>query len=866
MRIKKKGFAFIALLFAVWFGTGLIAPPDTAGAEFRSQWPSNIERPWAGSDFWTNPLQDWRVRNGRLECFVAGGDRNVYLLTRDVADTTGSLSMSVRTGRLEEDRQPLEEGFVGFRVGIRGVFHDYRDNAVRGMGMDAGMAADGRLFIGKLEERAPKVSPPFQNLELRLTAEPAGSEYTLQLAAFDANGKELARVTRRNVKADWLTGGVALVCHSGPVEDTPPPPAEVKATEFGGKPAARRGGTCRFWFRDWSVSGSKVVAHDERAYGPILFTLHTLSRGILKLTAQMAPVEPTREQVALEIKESASSAWKTLASAPIDPLARTSTFRIPGWDDTKDLPYRVVYRGQAYGGTIREDPKAKPQIVFAAFTGNNDMGFPHADVVAHVSHFKPDLLVFTGDQIYEGVGEYGTQRHPVETAALDYLRKWYIFGWEYRDLLKDIPAICLPDDHDVYQGNIWGAGGRHAENADQGGYTMPPEWVNAVQRMQTSHLPDAYDPTPVKQGITVYYCPLIYGGVSVAVIEDRKWKSSPAEFLPEARIVNGFPRNPNYDAARDGDAPGAQLLGSRQLDFLNHWTADWSGGAWMKVVVSQTLWADVTTLPRGTQNDDVVPRLPYMQPGEYPEDDEPTMDHDTDGWPQSGRNRALHAIRRGLALHIAGDQHLGSTVHYGIDDWNDAAFALCVPSVANLWPRRWFPKQPGRNRKPGSPRYTGEFLDAFGNKITVYAVSNPEAVGVEPVEINNRAPGYGIVVFDRNTRQITLANWPRWVDPSAPGAKPYPGWPITIDQIDNGLEATKWVLPKIETPGVNDPVLQVIDQSNDEVVYTLRIKGTSFIPRVFRPGNYTVNVSSLEKGFQKTYRDLSARRSDSGEN
>jgi hypothetical protein len=44
-------------------------------------------------------------------------------------------------------------------------------------------------------------------------------------------------------------------------------------------------------------------------------------------------------------------------------------------------------------------------------------------------------------------------------------------------------------------------------------------------------------------------------------------------------------------------------------------------------------------------------------------------------------------------------------------------------------------------------------------------------------------------------------------------------------------------LDRIETPGITDPVLQVIDQSNGEVVYTLRIKGDSVTPPVFRPGN-----------------------------
>jgi hypothetical protein len=64
--------------------------------------------------------------------------------------------------------------------------------------------------------------------------------------------------------------------------------------------------------------------------------------------------------------------------------------------------------------------------------------------------------------------------------------------------------------------------------------------------------------------------------------------------------------------------------------------------------------------------------------------------------------------------------------------------------------------------------------------MTVLAVSNPFRFGIEPADINDRAPGYGIITFDRMDRTVTLANWPRWVDPKAPGGKPYPGWPITI--------------------------------------------------------------------------------------
>jgi len=126
--------------------------------EFRSHWPAEVERIWPGPEYWSSPLQDWRVHNGRLENVVAGANRYVYLLTREVEGKPGELDeMSVKLGRLEQDTGPLEEGFAGFRVGIRGAFHDYRDSAVHGIGMNAGLASDGRLFIGKLEETAPKV-------------------------------------------------------------------------------------------------------------------------------------------------------------------------------------------------------------------------------------------------------------------------------------------------------------------------------------------------------------------------------------------------------------------------------------------------------------------------------------------------------------------------------------------------------------------------------------------------------------------------------------------------------------------------------------------------------------------------------------
>ena len=37
-------------------------------------------------------------------------------------------------------------------------------------------------------------------------------------------------------------------------------------------------------------------------------------------------------------------------------------------------------------------------------------------------------------------------------------------------------------------------------------------------------------------------------------------------------------------------------------------------------------------------------------------------------------------------------------------------------------------------------------------------------------------------------------------------------------------------------------MVQVIDESNGEIVSTIRIKGTTYRPKVFRKGTYTVKV------------------------
>lgn len=845
-------------LYGLILGLVILFLFSCAPSKFHSQWPEDVQRIWIGPEYWANRLQDWRISNGRLECIFNGENRNVHILTRQLEEKKGDLDMRVRLGLLDNRNAGSGKAWAGFCIGARGEFDDYRDSSIYGKGLDVGITARGELFIGTFkpglgeENEALLQSFLHEGIELRLEARAQGRDYRLELSAHGLKtGRLLARVCGENISNKDLTGNLALVSHL----------PETKKPD----------GKASIWFSDWMISGSKVEAYEDRAFGPILFSMYTLSKDILKITAQMPPVSQ-RDGQTVDIQVLKNGAWTTIEKATIDKLARTATLRVEGWDGRQDVPYRLVYdllgpggkmKKYYWQGTIRKEPVEKEEIIVAAFTGNNDLGFPHKELVRHVRFHNPDVMFFSGDQIYEPVGGYGVQRSPLDMSCLDYLRKWYIFGWSYRELLCDRPTVAIPDDHDVYHGNIWGCGGKPAQKQgsgaaqqDSGGYRMPPDWVNMVQRTQTSHLPEPFDSTPVKQEIGVYYCEMNYGGVSFAVLEDRKFKSAPKALLPEADVWNGWPRNREFNAEEDADLLEAKLLGERQVRFLHHWAADWSHGTWMKVVLSQTLLANVATLPVDALTGSVIPSLRILHPGEYPEGERCVTDMDSNGWPQTGRNEALREIRRGFALHICGDQHLGSTIHYGVEDWNDAGFALCVPSVSNYWPRRWYPPQPGRNRLPGSPKYTGEFKDGFGNKITVYAVSNPVFTKREPSRLHDRAPGYGIVRLNRENREITIECWPRGEDPSSPNAKQYPGWPVQVNQLDNYGRRAYAYLPRIEVSGMRDPVIQVIDEAEGDIVYTLRIKGASFRPKVFKEGSYTVKVEDPDTGKMKVLQTI----------
>jgi len=507
----------------------------------------------------------------------------------------------------------------------------------------------------------------------------------------------------------------------------------------------------------WNRTDNPIIDLKVPRDEVVCFGIYTVHNNILKLSAQLFPLYPDETRtVRLEIRK--WYGWKEIARQNVNDIGWSTTFRIEDWNSRKDTRYRLLHGLEAsFEGTIRKDPGDQDVITVASLNCNSkrDRGL-RREYTRNINHQDPDLVFFAGDQSYD---------HREHTAA------WLKFGLQFRDIFRHRPAITIPDDHDVGQANLWGEGGVVATNSagHSGGYFYHPEYVNMVQRQQTGHLPDPYEPTLIGQNITVYYTNLILGGIDFAIIEDRKFKTGPEGRHPHKGPRPDHIRDADYDPGSI-DTPGLQLLGERQEKFLADWGAQKEGVA-MKAVLSQTGFCGGAHLHGTVKN-----RL--------------HADLDSNGWPQSGRNRALQLIQEAGAVHIGGDQHLATVVQHGIDDFGDGPYAFIAPAIVNtIYGRWWWPEdeEAGDNPVPDSPLpWTGNYRDGFGNKIRMIAYANPDVIqGPLRKKTSVRggpdlADGWGIVKFRKSSGEVTFEAWPRWTDVRQADAQQFPGWPVTV--------------------------------------------------------------------------------------
>ena len=495
----------------------------------------------------------------------------------------------------------------------------------------------------------------------------------------------------------------------------------------------------------WNRADNPIIDVRVPREEVIAFGLYTVHNKVLKLSAQLFPLYPKESRdVRLEIRK--GDKWKEVQVQKVNEIGWSALFRIEDWDDTKDVSYRLRHGKKAiFKGLIRKDPKDKEEIIVAALScnSNQDRG-GRANYIRNINHQNPDLIFFAGDQSYD---------HKEHTAA------WLKFGMQFREVFRNRPCVTIPDDHDIGQSNLWGENGKVCSHyhGNDGGYFYHPEYVKMVERCQTAHLPDPFDPTPIEQGIGVYYTNLIIGGVDFAIIEDRKFKSGPKGKIPPMGPRPDHINDPAYDPASI-DLEGLVLLGERQLTFLEQWSANKSGVK-MKSVLSQTGFCGGAHLHGRKQN-----RL--------------HADLDSNGWPQKGRNKALRLIQKANAVHIAGDQHLATLIHHGIDEFDDGPWAFVVPAIVNNYYSRWWwpeDEQAGPSSNGNLP-WNGQFLDGFDNKISMHAYVNPD----QP----SNGAGYGLIRFNKDDQSVQFECWPRDADVRSAAAKQFDGFPVTVSLKD----------------------------------------------------------------------------------
>ena len=843
-------------------------------------WSKDVSQQWIGRQFWQNSYRDWRQANGRIEVTKPGGDRSA-VMTAHAISSERSFDLKTRMGVLQSAAEGAT-GWGGFKLGLRGRWmhpETWQNQMVTSHGIPAGITSDGRLFIQHVEIDAPRFLD-LDDVVLALSSRPDGDSTVLTLTASPGNesSNEDPKSVELRLPATKIKGMFALTSHNGVID---------KDGRFDGNKTNGKGKLAH-WFDELEVSGPGIIETPERQFGPIAFNQFVVSSGTLRMNAQLTPLDiKYTDSITLEVKDGAE--WQKVADGKYNQPSCTSLFVVPQWATESDTQYRIVWRGtgfdgkpyvQHYGGVVKAEP-TDCDVVMGSFNCMYYTGFPYADSVGKMQKISPDILTFTGDQLYEGAGGYGCIFGPYEDSRLNYFQHWYLHGLAFKELLATTPSITINDDHDVFHGNIWGEGGKAVDPTkkgaaalqDSGGFKMYPEFVNLVQKSQCGHLPPSPSAAPVKQGIETYYTDVRFAGISFAVLEDRKWKSAPKNIHLDTEVFNGFFKDPAYAAdtkkVRMVSAK-AELLGKRQEHFLENWSADWSGEVWMKCVISQTVFNTAATEGLNT-------KLPWERyadknfpdPGEWPDNaTKPSHDMDANGWPQVARDRAVHLIRKAFAPHIAGDQHLGSMIRYGLDEYDSGSVAFCVPAASTGWSRLWMPKTRGVlddsfiGRLDGEfsfapENYCGKFHDGQGNKFTVLAAANPQKqTKRKPNFYYDRNPGYGVVKFHRQTHDITMTAWPAWAGPGGEGdeGQPYAGWPVTIKQTDNYDRTAKGYLPTVVLK--NNPVVQVINDTTGEIEYTIRPAGKTFQPKVFdqkskytlRIGNPDTNVWKISSG------------------
>ena len=220
------------IIIFLLFLTSLNCQRNAETKPFYSYWKLLPDRYWIGPEYWANRLQDWHLKNGRIECINAiQPKRTLHILTRYISNRPGSLHMKINTGLIKKSSGATESSWSGFLLGAGSESMDYRRRALihgtsgQGGGLISAVNELGGIIIIDNEsgEQWYSANPYWQpgakipeSFSLSLELIPKGDQYRLIISTSDTEkNEEILRLDTMILRKGNFGGNMALICNGG---------------------------------------------------------------------------------------------------------------------------------------------------------------------------------------------------------------------------------------------------------------------------------------------------------------------------------------------------------------------------------------------------------------------------------------------------------------------------------------------------------------------------------------------------------------------------------------------------------------------------------------------------------------------------
>ncbi len=814
-------FFLLFLLFQQFLHSQFAAPINQMYS-----WSNASNQRWIGESFWPNSLQEWEVKNGKVYCSRPSRMSTLHYLPFE--NFENSLSGSFLVGR--NDTAAIDSfGKAGIIIGLSNNKLNYNSRSMIHLysleedGYWIGIEYD-HVFIEELSSHEKAVSNSldtsllnkYNRAGLTLDYNMVQQGDSLVLVVFVDNIVAAEMYVSRNI----LEGSICFAASS-----------KQRNSEY--------------FFNDLLLPLADL---SERNFGPISTCLYSFNADVLNFSAQLAPLAKEKNyELLLEVRR--NGFWQKLRRLPVDTFAMQARFRNIKWNREGSTPYRVSLWnnkemiGTYYEGHITKQSKKNEVKIMAMscngipFISNSNTDYktfwtPYEMIHEKVKLENPDLLVFLGDQMYES--------RPVmmETDSTlfiaDYYYRWLLWCREFNDVTRNLPCLIILDDHDYRQGNLWGDGAKKASvipdslppqyktheddwQTDNGGFLMNEAFLNLAEILQTGHLPNAYDLSSRS-----YFTTLNFNGIGIALLEDRKFKTSPITALPNISILNGIALNDTLSFEKLNNSHST-LLGNTQLKMLDQWSENWNGEI-MKIAFTQSVYAALSSTKKGFVPYDST-NISINDSVAYPT--HLSKDMDCNGWPKSGRDTALLMIRKSSALLVGGDQHFPSITQQGIKDWRDASYSFTIPAVNNTYPRFFLPDS---SDSFGNNNY----IDGFGNKVSMDIFNNPAKIDSVPTWLQY-TPGFGMLICNKKDQTYEM-KYMLFKDTARYSTS------IITKPNDNAFSSSSFKTDTISAKGLGK--LPLISIFNEQEIKLYSLRANNICLKVPSAGRYKITISS----------------------